>query len=186
MDAEKDETDLIVKEICFSKQNSDMSELFKYKNFNIHKLLEIIQQKFTPRCFFSKVSDNILRHIINCANDFQSTDMYGNTLLHHICAFCSPTIIKYIINKKVININSKNNNNSIPIIIYAINNRRHSETEIMEILKFMVENGADINYSGAPGLTILFDFIRKNNSLMVKYCIELGADINKQANLYKN
>ena len=52
----------------------------------------------------------------------------------------------------------------------------------MEIVKLLIENGADINKSNNDGWTSLYLAVNKRHLEVIKLLIENGADINKSNN----
>ncbi|ORX85834.1 ankyrin, partial [Anaeromyces robustus] len=49
-----------------------------------------------------------------------------------------------------------------------------------DLVKYLIEHGADINKENRGGETPLFLACRSGNKNLVKYLIDLGADINKE------
>lgn len=47
-----------------------------------------------------------------------------------------------------------------------------------EVLKFLIENGADVNYKFLSGISLLMDFANSNRLVMCKFALEHGANIN--------
>ncbi|ORX65883.1 ankyrin, partial [Anaeromyces robustus] len=49
-----------------------------------------------------------------------------------------------------------------------------------DLVKYLIEHGADINKENEDGKTPLFWACESGNEDLVKYLIDLGADINKE------
>ena len=103
--------------------------------------------------------------------------------------------VKLLFNSGYFDINSKNKYGFTPLM-YAINSSYYDMDYYNEIIRFLLENGANVNLQNNSGATPLLEFLDRNvgpfpiNSKQVEYIIdtvklllEYGADINLTENI---
>jgi hypothetical protein len=90
--SKKESTREIFKKIIDNKQFDELLNYTKFDlnyNYNFEELLK--------KC----KDENILKHVIDNANDLECENHWGNRPIHFICRFSTPEMIKYIIDKGV-------------------------------------------------------------------------------------
>lgn len=148
------------------------------------------------RCAYENSKD--LRASIKKLDNINITDKYGNTLLHKASSNANIELIKFLI-ENGININAQNNNgntalflllqtlfntdkNMINMIKCNILLLTASTNANIDLIKFLIENGIDINTQN--GNTTLYLVLQtlfntdKNIINMIKYFCEHGVNIN--------
>eukprot|EP00833_Pecoramyces_ruminatium_P001633 jgi/Orpsp1_1/1175665/evm.model.c7180000054754.1 len=92
-------------------------------------------------------------------------------------------------NKQKINLYEKVNRNfgNENLVKYLVEHgadinkeNKDGKTPLFDAFKYLVELGADINKKNKDGYTPLFDACKNGNENLVKYLVEHGADINKE------
>jgi len=71
------------------------------------------------------------------------------------------------------------------MIVVKLHYLYHVKNGSVDIVKYLVENGVDVNTDTIFGETPLFYTCRGRNVATVKYLIEHGADVNKENNFGK-
>ena len=115
-----------------------------------------------------------------------SIHQIDGTPLMIACKFNNIEIVKELLDHKDININLiLNNNMNLSAFIAA------TMSNNLEILKFLVDKGADYNHCLTLGNTVLICYIKiftkngmkkhKINYEIIKYFIKLGIDVNKKS-----
>ena len=56
------------------------------------------------------------------------------------------------------------------------------ESGNLELVKYLVHLGADINNENNFGVTHIFNACESGNIILIKYLVEQGLDINKESN----
>lgn len=152
-------------DLVASKNNLEiLNLLIKY---NIHKNKVII----------ALLNKNHMENVINIISDIE--DLSTFTILYHAVRKENVELIKLILQKKA-NPNFITGNNKykqIPLHIAC-------ELQNFNIIKLLIENGADTNLQNHEGKTALFEAIevKKANKDIIRYLIQNGADIYKEDN----
>lgn len=114
--------------------------------------------------------------------DVNAKDDQGNTLLHYFAAseFNSMFIIKYLIEKKEMSVNEKNNFDQTPLF-ELLKSRKPLDIKFA-LLKYFIDSKADINitdkYLSTP-MHVLAES-KAFNQEMIQYLLEKGVKINSQ------
>ncbi|ORX49634.1 ankyrin [Piromyces finnis] len=140
---------------------------------------------------------NIIQYLVESGADVNYKLCFNSPLLESIVS-SNENIIKYLIDVGAdVNVTNKDGespldlaikNNMEGIINYLIYHKAKidpnalieaSRTNNLNIVKYLIDNGADIKTSNTP----LNLAIQNRNEAMVKYLIYCGADVNKSENL---
>ncbi|ORX79989.1 ankyrin [Anaeromyces robustus] len=132
----------------------------------------------TPLISIIRINDyneNEKKSIVDClierGADVNSIDNDGNTpLVYAIKNNLLSIVILLVNNGASINHQLKNENNK-NLLMLAI------ESHANEIIKFLVDNNADINFRDESGDTPLVYLLKSNNNEMANYLIDNGADV---------
>lgn len=84
-------------------------------------------------------------------------------------------VLKVLIKEaKVVDINLKDLNNETALMLAS----KHNSDEHYQVIKFLIENGADVNVQDNEDNTPLLNAIQTNNLKIVKLLLENGAKVN--------
>jgi ankyrin repeat protein len=100
-----------------------------------------------------------------------------NTLLEWATAYKAFNIVKYLVGEKGVDIGG-----ALPTAVLGpvfIRSRR-DEGGSLEIVKYLIENGADVNFINSSYYSPLLVAAESGQFEIVKYLVESGADINVQ------
>ena len=157
--------------------------MFNYKNISIPKLLiehgANVNEK--GRCDLTPLMracellnfDMVKLLIQNNAN-INEKGRCNQTALMYACEFKAKDIVEYLINKGA-NINDKANGGATALI-FAFFTCIKDEQKNFEIVKLLLEHGADVNIKGEYGSPILYA-CKYWNAKVLKLLIEYGANV---------
>ena len=114
----------------------------------------------------------IVKYLCQHGADISSKDKAGRTALClAVRQFCSLEIMKYFVEDCCINLDLIN------ISLEAV---FHSavDKDVLDIVDYLVEHGADVNSKNSYGTTILHSAVILGEPQIVKYLINRGADVN--------
>ena len=123
----------------FIDSGLDIQEVTEKEKWNfLHRALVSVTMKSTPR---------MINHLIGLNVDVNAADCYGNTPLHYATRSKDRNIIKLLIDAGA-NINHINLDGITPL--------RHmllSKPIDIDIVDFLLSNGADLEYCSAKGIS---------------------------------
>lgn len=114
----------------------------------------------------------IVQYLIENGADQHQTDYSNQTALFYVLDDESLDIVKYLFSKGI-DINHKKDYKETPLILACDNISGGTK-----IVKFLIENGANINDVDRNKQNALFKACISNNFKIVKYLIKKGIDIN--------
>jgi len=82
--------------------------------------------------------------------------------------------VQYLIENKLVSIDSKNENGQTPIIVVSIFNRE-------DILNYLIKKGADLNIKDNQGASALLYTLKYRHPQTLKILIDAGANVDFQA-----
>ncbi|KAJ5067903.1 ankyrin repeat-containing protein [Anaeramoeba ignava] len=163
--------------------NLNLWDQIKQKNIQFIKNINSIQQNELKKnsqpilnfALENKNSLEMIQLLISKGANPNSTDKKQKNALHSaILNKCELEIIEFLINSKI-EINSIDDEKKTALD-YSINIQRENQ---MEIVKLLVENGADVNIATHQSKYPLHFACQIENSFeIVKFLVEKGADIN--------
>ena len=134
--------------------------------------------------------------------DVNKKDDAGWTLLHWGAKFNQPEVVKYLVSVGA-DVSIKNNDGKTPLDLAKSEGNagcvfflskgnltqkdkdelllKASEKGDLEGVKFLIENGADVNAKGCCDYTPLHEAAEKGHLEVVKYLISKGADVNAKS-----
>lgn len=98
----------------------------------------------------------------------------GNSILHIGASNGSMDIVSYSIEELTIEIESKNNKGTTPLMLAVHSNK-------LDVVRYLIEHGAKINEVDNNGHNALF-YVVDNNRNMFQLLLNAGADISQEAN----
>jgi ankyrin repeat protein len=142
----------------------------KMKDFNTHITTFYEGIRFVDLDYIKKW--------IKAGADVNQVDDIGLTPLHYAIKFAKTDILTLIeiieiFIKNGADINKLTNNESMTLLHYAVYYHMN-----IDIIKFLINKGANINAVGRSGKTIINDAISNNDLKTVKLLIENGVDLN--------
>lgn len=193
-------------------ENNDISELtsiFEEGDININNIIEAevgndmeLQVSMTPLMYASYLGNyEIARYLVEEKKaDINAENEYGWTALKYASDEGRLEIVKYLVENgasvdaEVLTI-TKNleifeyllerenlNINSVGYLGMTALSLASIEYENLEMIKYLLEKGADINVKNEDGSTALMTASMYGNLEIIKYLIENGADINSKDN----
>jgi len=140
--------------------------------------IEIVNRNRETPLIFSVAIEKpeVAKYLINRGANLLAKDRNGNSVLHLCAENGFLELIEYIFEKGggSIDINDTNKKKETPLHMAVRNNRA-------DVVKFLVEKGADIEARDVLGATPLFASLEVDNLDLAKYLVEKGADINVEA-----
>ncbi|MCX8065158.1 MAG: ankyrin repeat domain-containing protein [Candidatus Hydrogenedentes bacterium] len=141
--------------------------------------IEILDRnRFTPLLFSISVGeDEVSKYIIERGANLEAKDKNGNGVLHLCAEKGKLELVKFVFEKSggKIDINNVNRKKETPLHIAVRNNRE-------DIVKYFVDNGADINAKDSSGASPLSIALEVDNLALAKYIVEKGGDVNVELN----
>lgn len=155
---------------AITKANVDLVKLLLDKGADI----EISDRnRYTPLLLSVSVgSMEIARYLIDRGANLGAKDKNGNGVLHLCGEKGYPDLIMYILDKggENIDINDTNKKKETPLHLAVRNNKE-------EVVKLLIEKGADINAVDSIGATPLSVALEVDNLSLAKYLVEKGASL---------
>jgi len=109
-------------------------------------------------------NEKTIKYLIEHGADISKVNENGETLLFDVC---NKSFLNYLSKYRY---DIKDNNYTL---LFEASLRRNKA-----VLKYLVEQGIDINKTNNDGNTVLFEVCSRGNEALIKYLVELGADIN--------
>ena len=152
------------------KTPSLFPELLFYGNFMINK--------FSSMVFIKNLSDNkqeeVIRHLIDNALNIEAVNCIRTKkkLIHYICQYSTPKMIKYIIDKGV-NLECKDIEQMRPIHYIC-------QYSTPEMIKYIIDKGVNLECKTGYGSKPIHYICQYSTPEMVKYIIDKGVDLEYQ------
>ena len=149
--------------------------LFHIPNVDTHQVDQKIIEKPVPakkKIQNERQHQELLTFLSKCKTNISEIDEFGWTPLHKAIELNDVEIVKQIIShSKGMDLNFTNHIGTTPLT-YAIS------VENLQVIKFLIINGADINIVDRLGWTPVSKAICVNNLEIFNLLIEYGADVN--------
>eukprot|EP00833_Pecoramyces_ruminatium_P017644 jgi/Orpsp1_1/1191676/evm.model.d7180000087723.1 len=173
--------------INIKKNNKDIIfEMYNKKLLTLERLQFIMKNCIK----YIEISSNLIKRLIGDKNIYLLNVIFNN-LKYYDNEFILNFLLYYK-NKKPVSIKDLNqqiSNEKYKILIddkysskvnkYLINECNKKDIN-MNLVKYLVKHGLNINEEGSDWETPLFDACKNGNENIVKYLVEHGADINKE------
>ena len=156
----------ILKEI-FSENCFDNNVIISYKLFvneNVGKVTK----------FLEKHDNNLTKIFIDSINDLEYKDNKQWRIIHFICCYSTPEMIKYIIDKGV-DLECETNDKWRPIHLIC----RYSTSEM---IKYIIDKGVDLECENNDRWRPIHIICRYSTSEMIKYIIDRSVDLECEDN----
>jgi len=138
----------------------------------------------------------LVQHLIEHGANINVTDDTGKSGLMYACKNCNMELVKYLIDHGAdINCVDDDMMTTLHFLIENLTmitgqqneseedwNENEKVKEIFEIIKYLIENGADVDTVNDYGQTILMFACKSNHLKMVQYLVEKGIQINATDN----
>ncbi|XP_067661682.1 ankyrin repeat domain-containing protein 50-like [Haliotis asinina] len=114
----------------------------------------------------------VVKLLVNYGANLSLRDTYGHNILHSACSEGHVDVVKYILSKDIVDINSEGYKRRTPMMLAAMVGHK-------EVVDLLVKNGADLTFSDIDGHNILYCSSATGQLEVVKYIISLNTvDIN--------
>ena len=140
------------------------TELLKYSSFRNTRLLDI---------FKGCKDDKIIKHIIDNIEDIEEQDECNQRLIHFVCRYSSPEMIRYIIDKGVnLEVETQNNwyPNWYPIHFVC----KHSTPEM---IRYIIDKGVNLEVETQSNWRPIHIICRYSTPEMIRYIIDKGVSL---------
>jgi len=117
-----------------------------------------------------------LKKCIKNGTDINSKGEYNCTPLHYACQNGNFEIIEFLVSN-LANINMKNSYSTYYPIFDAIT--ATNDKNVYDIIKLLLDNGADINSIDSFGNTLLHYAVEKENIALVQLLLTSGCKVNQ-------
>jgi ankyrin repeat protein len=107
----------------------------------------------------------------------EQRDDIGNTALHHAVRNLDINLAKILIQEGV-DINAINEDGDTPLTEFALRSSDSNSQQSFELLSFLIEHGANINYRNNEGYSSLHHAVERDNLDVVRFLLNHGANIN--------
>jgi len=145
--------------------NKTSDEIYVYLQENNISMCEInINFNITTKLF---KNDNLVKYLIDNAIETKNTE--NLKLIHFICRYSTPELIKYIIDKGA-NTECSDNNGWKPIHYIC----RYSTPEL---IKYIIDKGANTECCTNDGWKPIHIICRLSTPELIKYIIDKGVDL---------
>lgn len=126
--------------------NDDYNKLLLYTKFNFKFLITTPEDYIFFKNFFRKCSNNnFLKYVIDNTENLEDVFYEGLSLIHFVCMYANPEIIKYLVGKDI-NAESCTNFKTQPIHYLCMNRE-----VALDIVKLFVEKGANLESEDFKG-----------------------------------
>ena len=151
-------------------------ECFKLSQIDILKSLIDRSNAINTMLEQAFIHDNrpIIDYLISKNADLNLTGEAGNSMLHVLSANSNIKLARLCIEEHNLIVDARNDNQETPLMIAVRANE-------IELVKYLVEQGADVNAENANGETPVF-YIVRNNGEMFNYLIAQNADVSHETN----
>ncbi|XP_067660925.1 ankyrin repeat domain-containing protein 50-like [Haliotis asinina] len=117
---------------------------------------------------------DLVQLFVDKGADVSLLDKTGDNILHCACRGGGAEVLKYILSKDMVDINSLGHRKRTPVIVAA--ERGHEE-----VVELLVKHGADLSLSKRSGGNILHHVCQRGHYKLVKYVLSLNmVDINSR------
>lgn len=167
-----------------SNSNSDKQELMSLVNLIVSAKNAEKAGQNEKTLFIKYAKEDDVKSVMQNIEKYKNfKDAMGNSILHIAVSILSIKVCKYLLENKIINANIKNNSQDTPLHLLCRRNAESSSSyNCVEVLKLLVENGADVNAINSEKDTpLLLATLYSYNPLsieFVKKLIAAGADVN--------
>lgn len=107
-------------------------------------------------------------------------DNKGRTDLFDACEEENLDLVKYLIEKRKLDVNFKDNDGKT--VLFVACQGEYFDFETYSLVEYLVDRGADVNIKDNKGRTVLFDACEKENLKFVRYLVDHGTDVNIKDN----
>jgi len=145
----------------------------------------ISDEGYSPIIYATKVNNkSVINGLLESGADASVVSKDGKSLLHHAALNGSVHLVDYLIKNKLVNdIDGVDQNYETPLILAV-------KSKNVDIVKYLVERGADVNHTNIIGESVLamacYGRITKINLTILQYLIDHGANINTIYNFEEN
>ncbi len=153
-----------IAEIKAFVDKGQFDKLLKYVEYDMSDYSELLASIF-QKCKDSK----IIQHIIDNFLDLESVSKSKWRLIHHLCGYSTPEMIKYAVSKGV-NLECEGEDGWRPIHQVC----RYSTPDV---IKYMIDRGVDLECTTNDGLRPIHIACECSTPEIIKYIIDKGVDI---------
>eukprot|EP01124_Arcella_intermedia_P021051 TRINITY_DN2878_c0_g1_i2.p1 TRINITY_DN2878_c0_g1~~TRINITY_DN2878_c0_g1_i2.p1 ORF type:complete len:866 (-),score=256.85 TRINITY_DN2878_c0_g1_i2:93-2690(-) len=132
----------------------------------------LTKKQVTKKFGTAFVNLNVPLFIELCRNYPKELKIAGGTPLHAAVALSSIPITKQLLSVYKVDVNAVNDDRATPLHILCADND-------LELLKVLVEAGANVNLADGDGVTPLLLLAQVGDVTTVEYLIRAGAEVNK-------
>ena len=111
---------------------------------------------------------NNIKMLIQNGADIQASSSNGSTVLHFASSNSNQEVVEFLLKLNGISANVTTNNNETPLMYACCDGGR------LDNIKFLIQNGADIQTRSSNGSTILHFASRNSNQEVVEFLLKLN------------
>ena len=153
--------------------------LLKLNEISVNATDNSNQTPLMRACYDGGRLDNIKMLIQNGA-DIQARDCNGSTVLHVASISSNQEVVEFLLKLNEISVNATDNSSQTPLMYACLNGGP------LQIIKMLIQNGADIQARKCDGSTVLHLASRYSNQEVVEFLLKLNEiSVNATNNLYQ-
>lgn len=148
----------------------NFEQLLNYGNF---KLRYMYRNDTLEKLFAGCQNINVLKHVIDNIVDIDAEDEYGWRLIHFVCRYSLPEIIKYLVVSHKIDIEEENNYGWRPIHFIC----RYSTPDM---IKYFIELGVDLECEDNEKMKPIHYICQFSTPEMIMYIIDKNVNLENE------
>ena len=173
--------DTLLQHACQVKNNLEIRlEIVKYlvekKKADVNSKNNYHETPLHHACSYGSLA--IVKYLVEKGADVNALDVKGETLLHKVCFFNEDPleIVKYLVEKIKADVNAQTDSNADTSLHYASGGLNANNN--LELVKYLVDNKADVNSKNKSSDTPLHNSCRNNSFEIVNYLVNNKANLN--------
>ena len=169
--------DTLLQHACQVKNNLEIVKyLVDIKKADVNSKNNYHETPLHHACSYGSLA--IVNYLVEKGADVNALDDKGETLLHKVCFFNEHPleIVKYLVEKKKADVNAQTDSKADTSLHYASGGLNANNN--LELVKYLVDNKADVNSKNKDSDTPLHNSCRNNSFEIVNYLVDNKANLN--------